>query len=173
MGREKRWLAVYTKPRWEKKINQQLGELGITTYCPLNRVHRQWSDRVKLVEEPLFKSYVFVQVSKQEELTVRKVPGVFNFVMWLGKPAVVRQLEIEKIKRFLRQHTDVEVLSIPLAPKMRVVINAGVLMDRKAIVIRANQKLVELEIESMGTKLIAFVDRKDITPLHNPYERMD
>lgn len=173
MGREKRWLAVYTKPRWEKKINQQLSELGITTYCPLNRVHRQWSDRIKLVEEPLFRSYVFVQVSKQEELTVRKLNGVFNFVMWLGKPAVIKQSEIEKIKRFLRQHTDVEVRSIPLAPKMRVVINAGILMDRQAIVIRANQKLVELEIESMGTKLIAFVERKDITPISNPYERMD
>jgi transcription antitermination factor NusG len=173
MGREKRWLAVYTKPRWEKKINLDLTALGITTYCPLNRVHRQWSDRIKLVEEPLFKSYVFVQVSKQEEPIVRKVTGVFNFVMWLGKPAVIRQSEIEKIKRFLREHTDVEVHDIPLAPKMRVVINSGVLIDRQATVIRANQKLVELEIESMGARLVAYVERKHITPLHNPYERFD
>ncbi|HRX93358.1 MAG TPA: transcription termination/antitermination NusG family protein, partial [Chitinophagaceae bacterium] len=57
----KRWLAVYTKPRWEKKVNKLFKEKGLESYCPLNKVRRKWSDRMKIVEEPLFKSYVFVK----------------------------------------------------------------------------------------------------------------
>ncbi|MGC3979187.1 MAG: UpxY family transcription antiterminator [Paludibacteraceae bacterium] len=165
---KRRWLAVYTKPRWEKKIDCILTEKGVENYCPLNKVRRQWSDRIKLVEEPLFKSYVFVHIKEEEETEVRKVPGVLNFVFWLGKPAVIKQAEIDKIKRFLHQHTDVEVQALPLAPNMQVIINAGVLIDRQAVVLKANKKMVELEIESMGARLIAYVERQHITPLPRP-----
>jgi transcription antitermination factor NusG len=67
----KKWLAIYTRPRWEKKVNLLLQEKGVESYCPLNKVKRKWSDRVKIIEEPLFKSYVFVKVSDDEKTTVR------------------------------------------------------------------------------------------------------
>jgi transcription antitermination factor NusG len=104
----RKWLAIYTKPRWEKKIDQLLIEKGIESYCPLNKVMRKWSDRMKLVEEPLFKSYVFVHINEQEEQTVRLVHGVLNFVYWLGKPAVIKQVEIDRIKMFLNDFHDVK-----------------------------------------------------------------
>ena len=69
----RKWLAVYSKPRWEKKINQLLQDKGLESYCPLNMVYRQWSDRVKKVEEPLFKSYVFVHVTEAERTEVRRI----------------------------------------------------------------------------------------------------
>jgi transcription antitermination factor NusG len=59
----------------------------VESYCPLNKVRRKWSDRVKIVEQPLFKSYVFVKVSDEERTTVRMTPGTINFVYWGGKPA--------------------------------------------------------------------------------------
>src|SRR6185369_1134152 len=98
------WFAVYTKPRWEKKVSVFFTERGIESYCPLNKVHKQWSDRVKLVEEPLFKSYVFVHIPKNGQAAVRLVNGVLNFVYWLGKPAVIKQVEIDRIKRFLNEY---------------------------------------------------------------------
>jgi transcription antitermination factor NusG len=60
----KKWFAIYTRPRWEKKVHKLLEEKGIECYCPLNKVHRKWSDRIKIVEEPLFKSYVFVKLTE-------------------------------------------------------------------------------------------------------------
>ena len=57
------WYVLYTKPRNEKKVAQRLSEAGYTVYCPLQKVRRQWSDRTKVVEEPLFKSYLFIQIS--------------------------------------------------------------------------------------------------------------
>ena len=164
----KRWLAVYTKPRWEKKIDQLFGEKQIESYCPLNKVHRKWSDRVKLVEEPLFKSYVFVHVTPEEETAVRMVNGVLNFVYWLGKPAVINHRDIDRIKRFLNEYEDVEALALTLTPNTRVIITSGLLMDKEARVISANKKRVEVEIESMGYKLVAYVDKANVTPLGQP-----
>ena len=79
-GDKKYWYVVYTKPRWEKKVYSLLEEEGIEAYCPLNKVHKQWSDRMKWVEEPLFKSYVFVRLAEEEMSQVRMVSGVINYV---------------------------------------------------------------------------------------------
>jgi len=163
---KKRWLAVYTKPRWEKKIDQLLTEKGIESYCPLNKVHRKWSDRIKLVEEPLFKSYVFVHVTEEEEARVRWVNGVLNFVYWLNKPAIINPKDIDRIKRFLREYEDVETRAMELAPNTRVIINSGLLMDKEARVISAHKKRVEVEIESMGYKLVAYVEKTNVTPVN-------
>src|SRR6187551_2660447 len=104
-----KWYAIYTRPRWEKKVNNLLLEKGLESYCPLNKVRRKWSDRVKLVEEPLFKGYVFVKVSDDDRTSVRMTPGVINFVYWEGKPAIIKEREMKAIKRFLDEYENVEV----------------------------------------------------------------
>ena len=163
---KRKWLAVYTKPRWEKKIDQLIKDRGIESYCPLNKVHRKWSDRMKLVEEPLFKSYVFVHVNSEEEKIVRWINGVLNFVYWLGKPAVIKPADIERIKRFLKEYQDVEAHLMELPPNSQVIITAGVFMDKEARIIKAGKKRVELEITSMGYKLVAYIDRSSVAPVN-------
>jgi transcription antitermination factor NusG len=74
------WYVIYTRPRWEKKVYGLLLEKGVESYCPLNKVQKKWSDRLKWVEEPLFKSYVFVKVNGEEMPKVRLVDGVVNYV---------------------------------------------------------------------------------------------
>jgi transcription antitermination factor NusG len=66
-----KWYAIYTRPRWEKKVNFLLQGKGIESYCPLNKVRRKWSDRIKTIEEPLFKSYVFVKIDEEARTNVR------------------------------------------------------------------------------------------------------
>ncbi|HET6994144.1 MAG TPA: UpxY family transcription antiterminator, partial [Chitinophagaceae bacterium] len=110
----RKWLAIYSRPRWEKKVNQLLLEKGIESYCPLNKVRRKWSDRMKIVEEPLFKSYVFVKVKDEDRTEVRMTPGVINFVYWEGQPAVIKEKEINAIRRFLNEYENVEVQPMDL-----------------------------------------------------------
>jgi transcription antitermination factor NusG len=93
------------------------------------------------------------------------VPGVINYIYWLGKPAVVKDNEIEDIRRFLNEHTDVKVESIELRPDDRVIIRTGLLMDREATVQRIMHKTVEVLIESLGYKLVAQVDKDKIVPV--------
>lgn len=91
MATEKKWYALYTRAKWEKKVVALLDKKNITNYCPLNRVHKQWSDRKKVMYEPLFRSYVFVYITEKEKLTTRDTDGVLHFVMHEGKPAVIRE----------------------------------------------------------------------------------
>jgi len=158
-----KWLAVYTKPRWEKKVNQLLQEKGVESYCPLNKVRRKWSDRIKTVEEPLFKSYVFVKVSEPDRTSVRMTNGVINFVYWNGKPAVIKEKEINAIRRFLNEYEDVEVRPMDLKIDQRVVVTAGPLMDQSGKIVGLRHKTVRVAIESLGYILIAHIERTKLT----------
>jgi transcription antitermination factor NusG len=158
-----KWLAVYTRPRWEKKVNQLLVEKGVESYCPLNKIRRRWSDRIKTVEEPLFKSYVFVKVSDTEKTPVRMTNGVINFVYWDGKPAVIKEKEITAIKRFLNEYENVELKPIDLKVNQRVIITAGPLMDQEGSIVTLRQKTAKVAIDSLGYILIAHIDRTKLT----------
>jgi len=159
----KYWHAIYTQPRWEKKVHKLLVEAGIESYCPLNTVYRQWSDRIKKVQEPLFKSYVFVRVAPDEYTKVRMVSGVLNFVYWLGKPAVVKDAEIDNIRKFLNEYDDVEVKSIEeIEPGSRVVISGGIMMGEEAVALQVFKNTVEVRIESIGFTLVAKLDKTKV-----------
>jgi len=69
------WHVLYTKPRNEKKVAERLSSAGYTVYCPLQKVRRQWSDRVKVVEEPLFKGYLFVKIEEKKETRFLPFPA--------------------------------------------------------------------------------------------------
>ncbi len=159
----KKWLAVYTRPRWEKKVNQLLVAKGTESYCPLNKVRRKWSDRMKLVEEPLFKSYVFVKVNEAERTAVRMTPGVINFVYWNGKPAVIKEKEIGNIRRFLDEYENVEVHASSLEVNQRVKVITGPLMDQEGKVLSVRHKTVKIAIDSLGYTLVAYIERSKLT----------
>ena len=161
-----KWLAVYTRPRWEKKVNQLLVEKGVESYCPLNKVRRKWSDRVKIVEEPLFKSYVFVKVNDEDRTMVRMTQGVINFVYWQRKPALIKEKEINTIKRFLNEYENVEVMPMELKVNQRVKITTGPLMDHEGRVLDLRHKIVKVAIDSLGYILIAYIERTKLTSAH-------
>jgi transcription antitermination factor NusG len=158
----KKWFAVYTRPRWEKKVHRLLEEKGIESYCPLNKVHRKWSDRIKIVDEPLFKSYVFVKVNEEEKTLVRMTQGVVNFIYWLGKPAIIKEKEIETIKKFLNDHHDVEVRAIDIKAGKKVMVQSGILMGKEGVVKKVLHKKVEVVIESIGFVLSAYIDKSKV-----------
>ena len=161
-GDKKNWYAVYTKPRWEKKVSDQLAKEGIEAYCPLNKVRKKWSDRIKWVEEPLFKSYVFIRVKEEEQTQVRLLNGVVNFVYWLGKPAMVKDKEIEIIRQFLNDYREVTVSPINLQKDARITIRRGAFMDKKATVVKVIHNKVQVIIESIGFSLMAVIDKSNL-----------
>jgi transcription antitermination factor NusG len=158
----KKWYAVYTKPRWEKKVHALFNEKHLESYCPLNKVRKKWSDRMKIVEEPLFKSYVFVQITEEEKIKVRMTNGVVNFVYWQGKPAVIKEKEINIIKKFLHEYENVTAEPIHLKSDMKIRIQQGLLMDNEAKIIKVLGKKVQVMIESIGYSLVAFIDKSNV-----------
>lgn len=159
----RKWLAVYTRPRWEKKVHRLLTEKGLESYCPLNKVRRRWSDRMKTVEEPLFKSYVFVKVSDEDRSRVRMTNGAINFVYWNGKPAIIKEKEITAIRRFLDEYENVEARPVELKLNQRVRITNGTLMDHEGKVLAIRHRTAKVAIDSLGYILIAHIDRTKLT----------
>lgn len=147
------WYVVYTKPKWEKKVAEKLNQIGIECYCPLIVQMKQWSDRKKKVEVPLFNSYVFVQLPEMDRNTVFKVPGVVRYLFWLGKPAIVRDEEIKVIKTNLNAPnvSDISVTSIQVGDRIKL--DSGAFSNQDAIVQEISKTHYILILESLGCVL--------------------
>lgn len=151
--RKKEWHVIYSKPRSEKKVDIALQSKGIISWCPLNKVRKQWSDRVKIVEEPLFKSYVFVYIDFEKEREIIKhTPGFLQFVYYLGKPAVVKEKEVEEIKSYLCLD-DVKIKVSALEKfniNDEVIVSRGVFKDAAGKIVRQSKNKVLVKLESLG-----------------------
>ncbi len=147
----KNWFALYTKPRWEKKVNAKLISKGIESWCPVQKLQRQWSDRKKIIEDPLFKSYVFVRIEDNEKTKVLNTDGVIQFVYYLKKPAVIRNEEIELIRSYLlEKDVQISVQSLrQFQEKDLVVISKGVFMDNEGVVVKGGKRKIYVRLESL------------------------
>jgi len=144
------WYVIYTKPRWEKKVTAGLEKIGIEAFCPMITEVKQWSDRKKKVTSPLFKSYVFVSLSTKDRNRVFEVPGVVQYLFWLGKPAVVRDSEIHTIKKWL-DNDQVEILDTAhFTPGDKITISNGKFKGEEAIIEQVGKKRLKLILHSMG-----------------------
>ena len=159
------WYVVYTIPRWEKKVAKLLDSKGIECYCPLNKVARNWSDRKKIVMEPLIKGYVFLKVDTQKKWDIKSIPGIINYVHWLGKPAIVRTAEIDTIKMFLQEFENVILIDNEIVEKDNVIIKQGILMDYKGMVLEIMGNNARVLINSLGICLTAIFDKKNLHPI--------
>lgn len=152
-----KWHVIHTRPRWEKKVHNSLAEKGIESYCPLNKVHRQWSDRIKVIQEPLFKSYVFVKIHDNDRSCVRMTAGVLNFVHLNGKPSVIKEKQLQTIRRFLNNHENIEVVKIaiqePLLEKSANLTNS---VNGKQCEVKT------LHFKNLGYLLNAYIDKRDL-----------
>ena len=101
---ERFWHALYVRSRSEKKVLSQLEDMGIRAYLPMVTVVKQWSDRRKKVEEPLFKSYVFVCSNDKEYISILNVYGVVKFVTFEKKAVIVPENQILAIKKFVSDY---------------------------------------------------------------------
>lgn len=147
------WYVLYTKSRNEKLVADKLSVLGIEVYCPLLKTKRKWSDRVKTVEEPLFRSYCFVRLEEHERARVFDVPGVVRYLFWLKKPAIVRDYEIEAIRQML-QTTDHHLIQVEQYERAtQVTISNGIFANARGEVLGQQGKTLTVVISSLGIVL--------------------
>lgn len=95
------WYALYTRPRFEKKVDLQLKELKIESYLPIRTVTKYWSDRKKRIDEPLFPSYIFVFATLKEQYRAFQPHGVVKYVSFNGKVIRIPNEQIEAVRRML------------------------------------------------------------------------
>ena len=143
------WYVVYTKPRNEKKVAERLQQIGITVYCPMVTMIKQWSDRRKKVQVPLFNSYVFVYLNEKERDIVFSISGVVRYLFWLGKPAIVRDEEILALQDGLKETiASYEVRDIKVGDV--VPIPSGPFQGKEGIIKHINKNSLQLIMKELG-----------------------
>ncbi|MCD6165698.1 UpxY family transcription antiterminator [bacterium] len=160
------WYALYTRSRHEKKVDAQLKEKGIESYLPLHTVIRQWSDRKKKVEEPLFRCYVFVHLALKDRLRALQTEGVVRMVSFGGKPSVIPDSQIEAVKRLLQEGLVVEPYQY-LKEGQWVEVVQGPLTGLQGILIekRGSQKLV-VSIDSIRQSISVQIDARLVKAIY-------
>ena len=154
------WYVVYTNPRAEKKVAQQLATIGVEVFCPVIKQVRQWSDRKKIVEAPLFSSYIFVNVDEDNRNIVFSVKGAVRFLFWLGKPAVVKQEEIQEIKNWLDTQLTSNEFTI-LREGSEIEITDGHFKGKSGIIQQVTKNYVRVVLESIGFVVVIKILNKE------------
>ncbi len=165
----KQWIAVYTKPRHEKSVLSQFTEKGIDSYLPLVRQKHRWSDRMKWVEIPIFKSYIFAHVELKDNLEVLQTRGVNHIVKFQNKIAVIPDSQITNLKKMIEGGFD------PLPSDYFVIgdeveVIGGLLRGMNGIVSRTDSedKLI-IKIDAIQHAVAVQIERKYLKPIKANY----
>ena len=165
---EKHWHALYVRSRSEKKVLSQLEDQGYIAYLPLVTQMKQWSDRKKKVEEPLFKSYVFVFSSDKEYIPILNVYGVIKFVCFEKQAVIVPENQILAIKKFVSEYERGEEFKMLNSEDLKV--------GQKVRIINGPMKGLTGRLETIRNKrhLIVYIDVVGQSiPVHIPRAKVE
>lgn len=163
---DRKWFAIYVKSRFEKKVHKELEDIGVESFLPLITRIKQWSDRKKKVEEPLFSSYLFVRIEPKDEVLKKKIndiSGVVMFVSIENKPIPVPDNQIAAIRTYIIDTDIHEVDYLDAKEGDLVIIKSGELKDLigRFIDIKGKHRVV-INIEVVGQSLPIDVPRSNI-----------
>ena len=164
----KQWFVLYVKSRHEKVANEALKEEGFKTYLPLKKELKIWTQRKKWVEEPVFKSYIFIKTIKKKLIKALEVKDVITYIRFAGEPAVVREKNLLLIKEMLINKTSFEIMQDKLDIGKEITIKTGPFKGNKGIIteLRGRKKFV-IQLESMILNIVISLDEvippKEIT----------
>lgn len=146
------WFVIYTKSRNEKKVAELLQKKGVEVFCPLVKLKKNWSDRKKIVETPLFNSYVFVNLPEKDRNVVFNVPGVIHYLFWLKKPAIVKDSEIENLKNILHETMDsFTIENYQIGDTIKI--SEGVFKGKDGVIEKQSKNKLHVILENVGIKI--------------------
>ena len=165
-----RWYAVYVKSRYEKKTSKLLEDRHIEVYLPLLNRLKQWSDRKKMVEEPLFKSYIFVRTDLKNYYDILNTPGVVRFIGFEGKPVPVPDNQIVAVRQFVGENDGTsdldELQNLQEGQLVEIVYGEMKGLVGRLVSFNGKQRLI-VDIESVGRSIPINISRSQVRSLQN------
>ena len=160
----RKWFAIYVKSRSEKKVHKLLEEIGVESFLPLITRIKQWSDRKKKVDEPLFRSYLFVNIPLTDYYKILQVPGVVKFVNFESKPVSIPDNQIIAIKQYISDsdlHDDINYDDFKEGELVRI--KSGQMRDLvgRFVKIKGKHRVI-IEIEAVGQSLPINISRSKV-----------
>ena len=161
-----KWYALYTKSRHEKIVRGEISKKGMETFLPLREVTRQWSDRKKVIGEPLFKGYLFVKMPLRERWTVLNTVGAVRLVgKSAAEPVEVPERELLAVRRFLEE--DILVDPFPyLKQGERVYVRSGPFKGVEGFIVRKdNHCRLVISLDLLMQSVSIQIDQAAVEPL--------
>ena len=148
------WYVFYTHPRAEKKISEKLSENRIEHYLPLLKTLKQWSDRKKIVIEPLFKSYIFIRISKEKIKQILVIEGIHHVIRFGENIAIVPDEQINYLKLLLEQPDQIEIKNQILKGDAVEIISGPLAGVKGVFVSTEKDKNFAVNIDIVGQSII-------------------
>jgi transcription antitermination factor NusG len=161
-GSEGNWYALYTCPRHEKRLAEQMERRSISCFLPLYRSVRRWKDRRKELALALFPGYVFVRIALENRLRVLELPGAVRLVSVNGKPVALSAKEIEALQVRMASADGIEPHPY-LREGRRVRVRSGVMQGLEGIIVRRKDRCrVVFSIDLIMRSVAIEVDEADL-----------
>ncbi len=161
-----RWYVLYLRSRFEKRVHEELLRRGVESFLPMIWEVRQWSDRKKKVEMPLFPGYEFVRIELKEKIRVLQVDGVVRFVSVREHPSPVPDKQIESLKLIVGGSPKSIRREQPLNEGEMVKVKSGPFAGAQGIVVRAkNSTRVLISIGVIQQAVSVEVPGSDLEPV--------
>ena len=163
------WFVVQTKPRNERKVEQQIIARDIEVFLPLITSIRYWSDRKKKIQVPLFSGYLFVHATEEERvLAIKNNVGALRYLFYEKRPARLTEEEINNIILSLKEPERVKVERSSVCKGDLVMITRGAFAGMKGLVteIRGNYKLT-VNIYELSMSLNIVLNPNEVELLKN------
>jgi transcriptional antiterminator RfaH len=162
----KTWYAIYVKSKAEKKVAKELFLLGIDHYLPLRKVLRQWSDRKKWIEEPLFKSYVFVHIEQKDYYTVLQTFGVVKYITFESKAVPIPTQQIDAIRYYLNEKDPQITIPENWSKGQTVEVISGSMTGLTGKLVEFKGKhWLGVEIEAIGHSIVIQIQKNKLRPI--------
>lgn len=162
------WVAVYVRSRSEKRVADLLQRAGIENYLPIVTRRHKWSDRYKLVDEPLFTSYLFAKITKTKVSVVKAVDGVVEIVAFGGEIVTVPEEQILTIKTMVDSNQELSVMNSEALKKgVRVKIVDGAFAGKEGILVSdCKEGNFAVKIDAIRLSLVTHIDRLLLQPVY-------
>jgi transcription antitermination factor NusG len=158
-----KWYVIQTRSRFEKKCFEQLSLQGISVFLPTQKVKRNWSDRIKEVDVPLFSGYIFIQFEEKDRYKILNTNGVVRFVSFGGQYATLQENQIEVIRKIEKSETLITVIDLELFNGQEVIISSGPFKGLEAKIVHQNGKgKLLLSVATIGQGVLLEIGRTKI-----------
>ena len=150
-----KWFVLVVKAKRELQVAEILERHGFEIYCPVKKEIRQWSDRKKVIIVPIFQNYLFVRLKVSERDTIYITSYITQYLYWLGKAAIVRDVEIAVIKEWMANDNICNVKSSHLQKGKVITIEKGAFKDKEATIHEVRKNELKLVLNGLGIVLLA------------------
>lgn len=162
----KTWYAIYVRSKAEKKVALELSRVGIDHYLPLKKVLKQWSDRKKWIEEPLFKSYIFVHIAQSDYYKALQIHGAVKYITFQGKAVAIPPMQIDAIRYYLseKEPEEIDFNQWKKGQKVEVISGSMAGLIGKMVQLKGKNWLI-IEIEAIGHSINIQIQKSKIKPI--------